>query len=158
MITEYVKDSILNTPHKYIAHGVNCQGVMRSGVAKVLLDKYPQVRSEYLQLYEQMERMMLESTKEMLGVVQFVDCQDKIVLNMFTQNSYGYDKKQYVSYEAIKNCFEELTKYFNENNSEMVTVAIPKIGCGLAGGDWEIVEKIINESTGDKLNVVVYYL
>lgn len=158
MIIGYIKDSILNTPHKYIAHGVNCQGVMGSGVAKVLLDKYPEVRSKYLRSYERMERMMLESTEEMLGTVQFVDCRDKIVLNMFTQDRYGYDNKQYVSYEAIKDCFEGLTKYFSENNSEIVTIAIPKIGCGLAGGEWDVVEKIINEVTGDKLNIEVYYL
>lgn len=37
-------------------------------------------------------------------------------------------------------------------------LAIPKIGCGLAGGNWNIVEKIINEVTGDKLDVYVYYI
>lgn len=37
-------------------------------------------------------------------------------------------------------------------------VAIPKIGCGLAGGDWEVVSRIIDEATGDDLDVYVYEL
>lgn len=31
-----------------ILHGVNCQRAMRSGVAKALYSKWPQVREEYM--------------------------------------------------------------------------------------------------------------
>jgi len=34
---------------------------------------------------------------------------------------------------------------------------MPRIGCGLAGGDWSIIEKIINKVLIDKkINVTVY--
>jgi hypothetical protein len=36
-------------------------------------------------------------------------------------------------------------------------VGIPFIGCGLAGGDWRIVEKIINEIFKNR-TIYVYYL
>jgi O-acetyl-ADP-ribose deacetylase (regulator of RNase III) len=37
-------------------------------------------------------------------------------------------------------------------------IAIPKIGAGLAGGNWEIISRIIDDATGDDLDVYVYYL
>ena len=37
------------------------------------------------------------------------------------------------------------------------TIAIPKIGCGLAGGDWEKV-KVIIEDVFSEYDVVVYSL
>jgi hypothetical protein len=34
---------------------------------------------------------------------------------------------------------------------------MPRIGCGLAGGDWNKIEAIINETLGEKgLDVTVY--
>jgi len=155
MIIKETRGSILDTPHPFIAHGVNCQNAMGSGVAKVLFQKYPQVKKEYHDYCNKVYHLIIESTAELLGTVQFVDCEDKTILNCFTQDFYGYDGKQYVSYEAIKNCFEAL------RSSELVqgkTIAIPRIGCGLAGGDWETVKKIINEASGDHYSVEVYYL
>ena len=40
--------NLLNAPQKVIAHQVNCQGKMGSGVAKVIRDKYPKVYETYL--------------------------------------------------------------------------------------------------------------
>ena len=40
--------NLLDAPQKVIAHQVNCQGKMGSGVAKVIRDKYPKVYETYL--------------------------------------------------------------------------------------------------------------
>lgn len=37
-------------------------------------------------------------------------------------------------------------------------LAIPKIGCGLAGGNWTFMEQLINDTVGDKLEIWVYEL
>jgi len=76
------------------------------------------------------------------------------VLNCFTQQFYGYDGKQYVSYSAIKSVFNKILSYRHIKGP----IAIPKIGCGLAGGEWERVSEIINKVTGDDLDVWVYSL
>ena len=47
MIKEYIKGSILDAPQKYIAHGVNCQNKMGSGVAKVLFTEWRKVKEDY---------------------------------------------------------------------------------------------------------------
>lgn len=152
-IVKYIKGSILDAPQKYIAHGVNCQNVMGSGVAKVLFKEYPIIKRDYHDYCKNVE------PNELLGKVDIVELEDQVhekVFNCFTQEFYGYDGKKYVNYEAIYNCFNYIAKFLN--TSFYPEIAIPKIGCGLAGGNWEIVSRIIDDATGDDLDVYVYYL
>jgi O-acetyl-ADP-ribose deacetylase (regulator of RNase III) len=142
-IVETVKGSILNAPQMYIAHGVNCQNRMGSGVAKVLFGKYPIVKSSYHKFIKSCEFLLINGQEDLLGMVELILVDEKKhVLNCFTQEFYGYDKKKYVSYEAIKKCFTEI-----DGDNSIDEVAIPKIGCGLAGGDWEAVSIIIDLCT-----------
>lgn len=68
--------------------------------------------------------------------------EDKVIFNMFTQLRYGYDDQRYVNYGAIAKCFEAIDRM-----EKVYRLAIPKIGCGLAGGDWGIVKEIIDDCT-----------
>lgn len=154
MIKEYIKGSILDAPQKYIAHGVNCQNKMGSGVAKVLFTKYPSVKEEYHEYCEYMWNRREKRGKDLLGryctAPQYPI--EKVIINAFTQNKFGYDGEKYVDYEAIYKVFKSLSQ------SKIKEVAIPKIGCGLAGGNWEIVSRLIDDATGNDLDVYVYYL
>ena len=152
MIVEYIKGSILDAPQKYIAHGVNCQNVIGSGVAKVLFEKYPDVKNSYHKYCTYNEH---KSKKSLLGECTLAVSDDGkvIIFNCFTQENYGYNGKKYVSYDAIYKCFYNLSKKLHKKQ-----IAIPKIGCGLAGGNWNIVSQIIDDATGDDLDVYVYYL
>ena len=152
MIVAEIQGDIRDTDIQYIAHGVNCQGKMGSGVAKALFTLWPKVRSQYLDFHKHNIHIVINGTEDFLGVVQFIDCLDKTILNMFTQNYYGYDGKLYLSYEALRECFENIMKF------DVTELAIPRIGCGLAGGDWEKVKEIINDVTKDKIKVTVYYI
>lgn len=155
MIIREIKGNLLDTHLNFIAHGVNCQNKMGSGVAKALFTKYPQVKEMYHKYYEESIHLAINGQEDFLGTVQPVDVDDgKIVFNLFTQENYGYDGSLYVDYNSIKETFDILTKKCNYVNA----IAIPKIGCGLAGGDWDIVKTIINKSTGEDLDVYVYYL
>ena len=151
MITKYIKGDITDTELKYIAHGVNCQNVMGSGVAKALFIKWPKVKSNYHEFCKH------RSGDGLLGRVCYVhvECRDhqKIIANCFTQEFFGNDGKKYVNYAAIVECFQKLKDSFKDE-----VLAIPKIGCGLAGGDWNIVEQLINDTVGDELEIWVYEL
>jgi O-acetyl-ADP-ribose deacetylase (regulator of RNase III) len=152
MIKEYIKGSILDAPQKYIAHGVNCQNNVGSGIAKVLFEKYPNVKKNYHADCNYRESKNCDKHKY-LGHYNLAGDESKFILNMFTQLNYGYDGKKYVSYDAIYKGFRNLAR-----QEWLDEVAIPKIGCGLAGGNWEIVSRIIDDATGDDLDVYVYYL
>ena len=45
-----------------------------------------------------------------------------------------------VDYDALSKCLKEVFLFANENNLE---VHMPKIGSGLAGGDWKRIETMI---------------
>lgn len=149
MIVREINKSLLDTDLGFIAHGVNCQNRMGSGVAKAIYKKYPTVKTEYHRFCENSQPI---HPKHLLGTVQSVPTDKGMtVFNLFTQENFGYDGKLYLSYGALEQCFLELvTRNLN-------AIAIPKIGCGLAGGDWQKVSQIINETTKDKIDVYVYY-
>jgi hypothetical protein len=49
-----------------------------------------------------------------------------------------------IDYNALALCFTKINHLFKDYH-----LGIPKIGAGLAGGDWELILKIINKSTPD---------
>lgn len=152
MIVQTIQGDIRDTHIKNIAHGVNCQNKMGSGVAKVLFDKWPIVKESYHEHIEKQKSLNFTDIS-LLGTVQVCSHGDGVwIWNCFTQRYYGYDGKKYISYDAIYECFKAMVK------SGIKEIAIPKIGCGLAGGNWEIVKALINDATGDELDVYVYYL
>ena len=155
MITKYVKGSILDTECMYIAHGVNCQNVMGAGVAKVLYEKYPKVKEDY----HRHCAFHIERKNKLLGGIDFsYQVDNKLVVNCFTQDRYGSDGKRYVNYSAIVDCFKEMTFFSGVGGEIEGPIAIPKIGCGWAGGNWEFVEQLINDTVGDQLEIWVYEL
>ena len=91
-----VKGNLLDATEAIIAHQVNCQKKMNSGVAKAIREKYPIVFDIY------------QETRPMLGFTHFIDIPSntecKYVANMYAQDTYGYDGKQYTNYDAFRMC------------------------------------------------------
>lgn len=148
MTMKIIKGDLFTTNLDIIAHVCNCRGGFGSGVAGQIAKKYPLAKQRYLQLFN--------DGRPELGTIQFVDCGEKIIANCFGQDKFGYDGKLYADYHAIRLCLNELCWYASEKN---LGVAMPKIGCGLAGGDWGVVEPMIREiSEFYNIVVEVYYL
>ena len=135
-IVKIVDGDILQAKENIIAHQVNCQGVMGSGIAKQIKDKYPNVFSPY-------RKFFVNNKFTALGKCQIVKAEDnKYIANLFGQYKYGRDK-QYTDYKALEEALFSLKVSAKDHN---LSVAIPyNIGCGLAGGNWETVYKIIEE-------------
>jgi O-acetyl-ADP-ribose deacetylase (regulator of RNase III) len=154
-IVRRIVGNLLDTDARYIAHGCNAQGVMGAGVALALRRKWPQVYGEYRAQYD---RLLLAQRMHMdlpigdppiglpLGEVYEVQCGHQVVLNCITQEFVGGDKR-YVSYDAVDECFRHIARLVPRDG----VVAIPRIGAGLAGGDWDVIETIINKATPDTM-------
>ncbi len=86
---------------------------------------------------------------------------DVCVINMIAQEGI-YEKNGIppIRYEALKLCFNEVLKYLENYQEKLISIHMPRIGCGLAGGKWDEVETIINEVLikEEKYPVVVYDL
>lgn len=142
---KYIKGDLFTTEADIIGHGVNCVGGFASGVAAGIAHNHPKARIAYLNKHK--------TSKWKLGDVQFVRSQDKWIANLTTQQEYLPRGICHVDYKAVELVMKELKYFAVENN---MTVAIPKIGSGLAGGDWNIIESIINE-VFDNVEILVYY-
>ena len=156
MKIDYVKGDLFATNIKIIAHGCNAQGVMGSGVAKIIREKYPKAYQRYRYQYE--ERGGLK-----LGDIITVPCGDrvsdpdnyKIIINAITQEFYGSDGKRYVSYDAVAESMKKINQMFEIYGFE--EIAMPKIGAGYGGGEWTVIEAII-ESELTNVKPYVYYI
>lgn len=82
-----------------------------------------------------------------------------IVVFMYSQYDYGRQKKQYTDYLAMKVSLSRWA-YENKEHKETDIIGIPYgMGCGLGGGEWNIVEQIIKDTLCYyDYNVVIYKL
>ena len=143
---------LLTAPQTRIAHQVNCRGKMGSGVALAIKQKYPEVYQKYSEACKVYKKDFL------YGSCQKIVCKDKIVYNLFGQDGYGYDGKQYTSYAFLTIALEKMFEKIKSENvlNEKISVAIPyKMGCDRGGADWKIVESII-EDLSSKYSIDVY--
>ena len=155
MKIEYRKGDLFATNVKTIVHGCNAQGVMGSGVAKIVREQFPKAYDRYMQ--------EARNGHLVLGNIIPVPCGDrendpdnfKIIVNAITQEYYGRDGKRYASYDAVAESMNKINRMCEVYDID--TVAMPQIGAGLGGGDWTVIEAII-ESELAKVKPVVYVL
>jgi O-acetyl-ADP-ribose deacetylase (regulator of RNase III) len=147
-----VEGNLLDAQNSIIIHQVNCQGVMGSGIAKQIRDKWPQVYESYKNKIEEIKDSVETSigfyTPDFcLGEYSITEKIDgNYIVNLFGQLNYGRDKVQYTSYSAVFHGLMKLSYRIWEVEGEMEKkdIAIPYgIGCGLGGGDWKKVSSII---------------
>ena len=116
-----------------VIQGCNCFCVQGAGVAGAL-----RVFPEILKADGDFDRI---GDRTKLGNYSKATIDGVLVINAYTQ--FGMDPStKPVDYDAIREVFRKLAYDFGGRS---MTFAYPEIGCGLAGGDWDIVSKIIDE-------------
>lgn len=138
MAIEIVRRDLLKAEVDVIAHQVNCMGVMGAGVARQIRDACPSAYQSYMALCDNAP----ESRDKLLGSIMLcsrpldADWPFGYVAHLFGQYGYGRYPKRYTDYKALRRCFASLA--INMRQMGLSSLAMPyKIGCGLAGGDWE---------------------
>ncbi|MCX6035885.1 MAG: macro domain-containing protein [Chloroflexi bacterium] len=127
--------------NKIVCHIVNSIGKWGKGFVLAVSNRWPVTRNRYLKWYN--DRIEDENAF-VLGNVQFVQVEPWIhIVNMIGQQGIGTGSKgPPIRYEAIKSCLEKVAMKAKELNA---SIHMPRIGCGLAGGDWSKIEEIIKE-------------
>lgn len=143
-----VKGDLLNFDVGLIVHQVNTLGVMGGGIARQIKDKYPVVYEKYVDF------CTLYSDDDLLGCVQFVEVGDVIVANVFAQKSIDFGKCNTV-YDALCAGLKRVKEYCYENNIKEIGVP-DLIGCGLAGGNRDVVMNIIYDLFYDDEDLILY--
>lgn len=146
---KYIRNGDITTVTSgIIVHCCNAQGQMGAGVARALRDKWPEVFHVYAKAYAD------GGNRLVLGNVHYAEVgntpEPKIVVaNLIGQQFYGgAPGVVYVNYDAIRTGFRNIAsiaKHHAECGGPLAMIHYPMLGAGLAGGDWTIIEKIINE-------------
>ena len=140
---------LLEAAEPMIVHGCNAKGAMGSGVAKAIRKKWPEAYDAY--------RAQLKDKGLRLGDVIFADVAGgKIIANAITQETHGRSRnRRYVSYDAVSDCMTSVRE--TADKLSVSTVAMPRIGAGLANGNWDIICRIVEcELVENGVGVVVY--
>lgn len=140
--------------NKIIAHICNNKGGWGAGFVLSLSNAWSKPEQYYRKWFER-------SNNISLGMVQYV-LVDKnykdgnlYVANMIAQNGYKSESNPVpLDYNALKVCLSDVADAAKSRNA---SIHMPKIGCGLAGGDWNKIEQIIRSVVCTKgVQVYVY--
>lgn len=165
-MVQYKNGNLLDAPVDYICHQVNCQGRMGSGIAKQIKERWPVVYDAYISAYKDREDEILRNcggfehipdvSETLLGYLQKVPVnEEQVVINMFAQQHYGYDGKRYTSYDAFWACLGGI----HDSVPKGSKIGFPyRIGCGLGGANWQIIETMISVVLGKDFDVYIYTL
>ncbi len=136
---------------KIICHICNDLGGWGKGFVTAISKRWKEPEQEY--------RAWHSSKNENdfgLGAVQFVQVEKYIwVANMIGQRGMRTGSSgPPIRYEALAQCLEKVAAKAEELGA---TIHMPRIGCGLAGGEWSRIEPIIEEQVCQKgMPVTVY--
>ena len=124
-----------------IAHVVNNIGLFGAGVAKAIADKWPEVKRDYLHWKGMNNRFHPFSLGHIkLSKVSNLS-QDITVAHLLAMNGV---KAQWnpnpLDMEALKDCLESVMDVCDSCGFDL---HMPKIGSGLAGGNWDEIFEII---------------
>lgn len=154
MNISYIDGNLLDSTASLICHQTNCNKGFGSGVAKAVRDKYPIVAEKHLKACN-----FVDKPSDLLGKIQPVKVSDKQwIVNMFAQETYGYDGAQYTSYDAFWSCLNKIKEYCKVQS--LTTVAFPyKIASVRGGANWEVIKQMITSTFYETdINVEIWKL
>lgn len=162
-LQEYIKTSIiefmkvvqgdlikmtLEGKFNVIIHGCNCFNAMDAGIAKQIKDIFPEAYK--------IDFSTEKGSTDKLGTISYITTarnESKIIIvNGYTQ--FNYEKNGILAdYDAIRSVMKLVKKKFSGK-----TIGYPKIGAGLAKGDWNIISRIIDEELDGEDHTLVEYV
>ena len=131
-----------------VVHGCNCFCTMGAGIALQIAHRYPEIKNiDSKTVYGDIGKL----TNHTMGVVGNYSAFK--IINAYTQYKPGHVFDDLALYSNIKktvrNIFslgpEELLKGLSREKNHIVRIGFPRIGAGIAGGDWNIISTIIKK-------------
>jgi O-acetyl-ADP-ribose deacetylase (regulator of RNase III) len=162
-----IDGNLFDSKANFIVHQVNCQGVMGSGVALQIAERFPHVKKDYIRYVNYCNKndinllgtvqyvptevwaLMMVDTMKNNNVIAF-DTNYQYIVNLFGQDTYGEGLQ--TDLKAMKKAFVDIREKAKKIGA---TVAMPyNIGSCRGGADWNDVYNII-KNVFDKSNIDV---
>jgi len=129
---------ILSVPGGVIVHSANAKGVMGAGLALAIRERWPRVYTLY--------RSAVERGAMRLGDCMVMQVGPSLwVATLIGQEDYGREPGTvYTDYAAVRSGLKLLATALAGMKIQDQPVYFPfRMGCGLGGGNWDIVHQLI---------------
>jgi O-acetyl-ADP-ribose deacetylase (regulator of RNase III) len=140
----------LGKGNKIIVHICNDVGGWGKGFVLAISKRWKAPENKYRTWYQSKNNFNL-------GEVQFVQVEQSLwIANLIGQHKIIKDENGNapIRYDAVKDGLRKVADFASAINA---SIHMPRIGCGLAGGKWETIEPIIEETISNKdINTIVY--
>lgn len=142
--------ALIDQNNKIIVHVCNDVGGWGKGFVVAISNRWEEPERKYREWYKSQENFRL-------GQVQFVQvASDLWIANLIGQHQINRDENGNppIRYEAINSGLAKVADFAQEINA---SIHMPRIGCGLAGGNWDQIEPLIEENLSSKQIFVTVY-
>jgi O-acetyl-ADP-ribose deacetylase (regulator of RNase III) len=146
MLTELPDTDALEFSCDAIAHGVNMKGAMAGGIARSIAIMYPSAEEEYNQFCKD-ERARLGGVF-ISNINRGIEGKPQRLYNLFTQIEPGRDARLSALEVSVNRMVDMAI------GSGVEVIAMPRIGCGIGGLNWEDVKPIL-EAASTNISFVV---
>ncbi|MDB4285877.1 phosphatase [bacterium] len=128
-----------------ISHGCNCFSTMGAGIALQMAKEF------------EADKMAVESNKLTAPILKLGNIDAKqvgimgvkfLLINSYTQYELGPN----LDYSALTLCMMKINKLMGGKH-----IGLPRIGCGIGGGDWVLVSTILKRELKDMKVTIVNY-
>lgn len=136
-----------------MCHGVNTQGVMGAGLAAQVRERYPAMYEEYAEA--------CKNGRFLVGdISSFTPPEDNnfwAIYNLASQDLPGPHASYTLAIFALDKAIEDLMGLWEVGLiQDPVSLAVPQLGCGIGGLDWDIMRQMIVDldaalAVGDRL-------
>jgi O-acetyl-ADP-ribose deacetylase (regulator of RNase III) len=131
---------LFTTDAGYIGHGVNCFGKMGSGIAVQFRNRF---RRNYTEYVRACERKSLNPGDAFLRVdMDVVTARRFVVVNLASQFRPGPDATYLHLFQSLENWAKQ-ARLPHRIESFGNVLAIPEIGCGIGGLEWDKAKTVI---------------
>ena len=124
---------------RIIAHIVN-DGTPNwgGGFAREVGRRWDSIQDDFRDWVEQ------DRSRLALGNIHWVQIEDELsIVHMVAQQGYGPSNRSRIRYAALEKSLEQLASIAEEQGA---SVHMPRIGTGQAGGSWQMIKELIDES------------
>lgn len=127
-----VQGDLFEGGYPAIGHGVNLAGLMGAGIAKVFREEYPDMYTVY-------RTKCLERTLHLGGFMPWEE-DGTVIFNLATQTNPGPDASLAAVVSAVEGALAACFSYY-----DVPELAVPRLGCGIGGLQWENVQYVLRE-------------
>lgn len=140
---EFQNGNILNSSARCLVNTVNCEGFMGKGIAYQFKENFPENNKYYVSA--------CKTESFSIGKILFFEEKGKLIANFPTKDKWR-EKSEYSYIESGLSALVE-----GLQTRKISSIAIPPLGCGNGGLDWNKVKQmIVDKMSAMEINIIIY--